>query len=124
MSYHPHHGRDPYSAHPDGYGPPDGYPYRQRRREDRADTIAAIIRVVTGLIVTIFVLHVLFVVLHANRGNDFVSIVYTLAKTFVLGLGDVFTPRDAVLGVVLNYGLAALVYLVVGHLIVRALRRR
>jgi hypothetical protein len=123
MSYHGHHGREPYSPHY-GYGPPDDHPYRQGRHDDGADTIAAIVRVVVGLIVTIFVLHVLFVVLHANRGNEFVSLVYTLAKTFVLGLGDVFTPRDALLGVVLNYALAALVYLVVGQLVVKALRRR
>jgi hypothetical protein len=125
MSYHPHHGRDPYAAQaPDGYGPPGDYPYRQRRHDDGANTVAAIIRVVVGVIVTIFVLHVLFVVLHANRGNDFVSIIYMLAKTFVLGLGDVFTPRDAMLGVALNYGLAALIYLVLGQLVVKALQRR
>jgi hypothetical protein len=42
---------------------------------------------------------------------------------FVLGFGDVFTPNDAKIGLVLNYGLAALMYLVIGKLIARALRR-
>ncbi|MBK0866294.1 hypothetical protein INP57_05705 [Saccharopolyspora sp. HNM0986] len=80
--------------------------------------------VLTSVIVLAFVLHILFVVFDANQGNQFVSAVYTLAKTLVLGLGDVFTPNDALLGVVLNYGVAALVYLVIGRLIARALRRR
>jgi len=41
----------------------------------------------------------------------------------VLGLGDVFTPEDATIGVVLNYGLAALIYLVAGRIIAKALKR-
>ena len=55
--------------------------------------------------------------------NSFVQFVYVLAKVFVLGFGDVFTPNDAKIGLVLNYGLAALMYLVIGKLIARALRR-
>lgn len=93
------------------------------RSRDRADTVANVVRFVVGLVVTIFVLHVLFVVLDANAANSVVSLVYALAKTLVLGFGDVFTPHDAVIGVVLNYGLAAVVYLVVGELVVKALRR-
>ncbi|CAM01995.1 hypothetical protein SACE_2714 [Saccharopolyspora erythraea NRRL 2338] len=77
----------------------------------------------TGVVVTVFVLHILFVVFDANQGNEFVSFVYGLAQVLVLGLGDVFTPDDALLGVILNYGLAALVYLVIGRLIVKAIRR-
>lgn len=81
------------------------------------------IRAVVGAVVSVFALHVLFVVFDANQGNGFVSSIYLLAKTLVLGLGDVFTPDDALLGVVLNYGLAALVYLVVGQLVIKAVRR-
>jgi hypothetical protein len=82
-----------------------------------------VVRVVTGLVAAVFVLHIAFVVLEANQGNGFVHGVYDLAKVLVLGLGDVFTPDDAKLGVVLNYGLAALLYVVVGQLIIRALSR-
>lgn len=137
MTYGPYHRSDPYSPHPgqppySAQQPPypgqppqgQGYGYPpERRRGDGASTVASIVWVVVGLVVTIFALHVLFVVLDANQGNGFVSTVYTLAKTFVLGMGDVFTPEDAVLGVVMNYGLAALVYLVIGHLVIKALRR-
>ncbi|MQA26804.1 MAG: hypothetical protein GEU94_15375 [Micromonosporaceae bacterium] len=77
----------------------------------------------TGIAASVFVLHIAFVVLGANQANEFVEFVYTLARTLVLGLGDVFTPDDATIGVVLNYGFAALVYLLIGHVIVRALRR-
>ncbi|GAA2333589.1 hypothetical protein GCM10009854_06270 [Saccharopolyspora halophila] len=127
MNYDPRQGPPPqqgYSPHPPnhpGYyeGPPP-----DQRRDDGAETIANIVRVVVGVVVAIFALHVLFVVLDANQGNGFVSLIYTLAQTFVLGLGDVFTPGDELLGVVLNYALAALVWAVGGQLIIKALRRR
>ncbi|GAA0543919.1 hypothetical protein A8924_3105 [Saccharopolyspora erythraea NRRL 2338] len=129
MSYHPPQGHNPYPpqgpGHSPGHGPPQGdyYEPANRRRDETGDTVANIIRIVTGVVVTVFVLHILFVVFDANQGNEFVSFVYGLAQVLVLGLGDVFTPDDALLGVILNYGLAALVYLVIGRLIVKAIRR-
>lgn len=136
MNYPPPQGHGPYPPHHGGPYPPQGYGYtpqgqhprddhyeERRRREESSARVAHIVRVVLGVVLTIFLLHVLFVVFDANQGNEFVSIVYVLAKTLVLGLGDVFTPDDALLGVVLNYGLAALVYVVVGQLIIKSLRR-
>ncbi|OKI49749.1 hypothetical protein A6A27_09670 [Micromonospora sp. CB01531] len=76
----------------------------------------------TSSVALIFALHILFSLAGANQSNSFVQFVYVLAKAFVLGFGDVFTPYDAKIGLVLNYGLAALVYLVIGRLIARALR--
>jgi hypothetical protein len=136
MTYDPYREHDPRAQYPpphyqapyqqDQYPPQHGGydPHARRRREDRANTVANIIHVVVGIILIVFALHVVFVLLDANQGNEFVSFVYTLAKAFVLGLGDVFTPDDATLGVVMNYGLAALVYLVLSQLVINALRRR
>lgn len=73
---------------------------------------------------TIFVLHIVFSVFGANQDSGIVTFVYEAAKVLVLGFGDVFTPGDATLGLVLNYGLAAVVYFVVGRLLAGALRRR
>lgn len=123
MNYRP---QDPYAPRNQSHYPPQGQPpHGDGDHRSRADSeaVANIVRVVMGVIVAIFVLHILFVVLGANQGNEFVSFVYGAAKVFVLGLGDVFTPDDALLGVVLNYGLAALAYLVVGQLVIKALRR-
>lgn len=123
MSYRPNSARDPYPSRNQGYYQSQDDYRDGRRREDGADTVANIVRVVVGVVVAIFVLHILFTVFDANQGNEFVSFVYGAAKVLVLGLGDVFTPDDALLGVVLNYGLAALVYLVVGQLVIKMLRR-
>lgn len=108
-------------SYPHDHYPPQGRPPSDRR--SGGDILANVIRVVTGLVVMVFVLHILFVVLDANQGNEFVSFIYSLAQVLVLGLGDVFTPDDAVLGVVLNYGFAALIYLVVSRLITKAIQR-
>lgn len=129
MSYPPpDQGSGTYSSRNYGHHSPQGGYYEdrphERRRDDGAESVANLVRTVVGAVVTIFVLHVLFAVFGANQGNEFVSFVYSAAKVLVLGLGDVFTPDDALLGVVLNYGLAALVYLVVGQLVIKALRRR
>lgn len=104
------------------YDPYQGHPPAERR-DDGANLVIRIVRLVTGLASSVFLLHIAFVVLGANPANGFVDFVDNLASALVLGLGDVFTPDDATLWVVLNYGFAALVYLVVGHVIVRALRR-
>jgi hypothetical protein len=117
-------------APPYGQGGPPPYggdPYQNRqggyRRRDGAGALARLIHLIVGIVVAIFLLHILFVVFEANQDNGFVHGVYNLAKVLVLGLGDVFTPDDAKLGVVLNYGFATLIYLVVSQLIVRALNR-
>jgi hypothetical protein len=125
MSYQPPH-RDYDPRPPTMVDPHPQARYSEYRREslNGAEILANIIRVVVGLVITVFALHVLFVILDANQHNGFVQTVYLFAKAFVLGLGDVFTPDDALLGVVMNYGLAALVYAVIGHLIIRALGRR
>jgi hypothetical protein len=111
---------------PPAYTPPP-YPAppapQQRDQTDTATVVARVVVGVTGSVAFIFALHVLFSLANANQNNSFVQFVYVLAKVFVLGFGDVFTPNDAKIGLVLNYGLAALMYLVIGKLIARALRR-
>ncbi len=132
MSYDPYQGHyqghAPYPQQPAPYPqqPPPQQPPQQPhgwRRQENADSIIRIVRAVTGFTTAVFMLHILFVVFEANQGNAFVAFIYGLAKTLVLGLGDVFTPDDATIGVILNYGFAALVWLIIGHLVARALRR-
>lgn len=131
MSYDPYQGNyqghAPYPQQPPPYPQqPPPQPQQQPhgwRNYENATTIIRIVRAVTGFATAVFLLHILFVVFEANQGNAFVAFIYGLAKTLVLGLGDVFTPDDATIGVILNYGFAALVWLIVGNVVVRALRR-
>jgi hypothetical protein len=118
-------GPDPYGEDDYSHPPQRGYygGRRPRRGDDGAEALANIVHTIVTVIAGLFILHILFVVLDANEGNSFVSFVYSAAKVFVLGFGDVFTPRDATVGVVLNYGFAALIYIVIGQLIIKLLRR-
>ena len=98
------------------------YQRERDRRADRTNIIANTIRVATALIALVFVLHIVFTLFGANPSSGIVAFVYGTARIFVFGFGDVFTPGDATIGLIVNYGLAAIVYLVVGRLIYRTLR--
>lgn len=117
---------EPYESPREPEPPPRRRDYADREPRfhgPSADSIGRAVQVFSGLISLAFVLHIIFVVAGANHESGFVAFVYSVAKFFVFGLGDVFTPGDPTIGVVLNYGLAALVYLALGRIIARALRR-
>lgn len=101
---------------------PVDYQRARDRRTDRTNLIANVIHVGTAFIAFVFVLHIVFTLFGANQNSGFVAFVYDVAKVFVFGFGDVFTPSDAKLGLIANYGLAAIVYLVVGRILYRTLR--
>lgn len=123
---HRYEGDEPWHRGNRAHPPQDPLDYqRQRdRRADRLNALATTIAVVCPLIALTFVLHIVFVLTGANGHSGIVSFTYAVARVFVLGFGDVFTPSDAKIGLVLNYGLAAIIYLVVGRVLARALRRR
>ncbi|QUH04399.1 hypothetical protein HUO13_29700 [Saccharopolyspora erythraea] len=127
--YERERGRDRYEPPPEPPParhdrPERSYEEKRARRADRANTLAMVVHLFTGVVATVFVLHIVFQLFGANPDSGFVSFVYQTARIFVFGFGDVFTPGDATFGLVLNYGLAAAVYLVVGRVVAGALRRR
>lgn len=63
--------------------------------------------------------HILFVFLEANPGNDIVQTDSELSHWLGTWFRDMFTPDDYKLNVLLNYGLAAVVYLLVGAVLRR-----
>lgn len=77
--------------------------------------IAAILRIAALLIV----LGIVFVVLEANSDNSIVSFVLDVADFLVGPFDGLFTPKDEKLEVAINYGIAAVIYLVVASLVAR-----
>lgn len=75
------------------------------------------------LIAVVLVAHVLLTVGGANPANSITTTVAAWADRFALGFRDLFTPQDAKLRVLANYGLAAIFWLVVRSLVLRLVRR-
>lgn len=85
--------------------------------------IATIVRIVGMVIVAVLVAHIVLTLLEANPQNFLTEFVATWAAEFNLGLGNLFTPEQPKLAVTLNYGVAALLWLVATAVVVRLLRR-
>jgi ABC-type uncharacterized transport system permease subunit len=88
--------------------------YRRRAIGDLAFIAAAIIAI-------IIIAHIVFVLLGANTGNDIVSTIADWASFWATWFKGLFTPNDYKLSVFLNYGIAALFYLIVGGILRRIL---
>lgn len=85
--------------------------------------IATIVRIVGLLIVAVLVGHIVLTLLDANPANFLTDFVSSWAARFNLGLGNLFVPEQPKLAVTLNYGVAAIVWLVLTAVVVRLLRR-
>ncbi|MEE1792391.1 hypothetical protein PUR28_16725 [Streptomyces sp. BE308] len=78
-------------------------------------TAARIIAVVADVMAFIIGLWILMYLLDANRSNDLVQFVQDSARWLAGWSYDLFTFDEAWARVVAGYGLAAVVYLAVGH---------
>jgi hypothetical protein len=87
------------------------------------DALANVLRIVGMLIVMVLVVHIVLTLLGANPENGLTQLIQDAADTFNLGLSDLFLPQDPRLGVVLNYGTAALIWFVITTVVVRIVRR-
>ncbi len=95
----------------------------QQRLRAGLRLLARLVGLITGILVAIIVLTILFKVLDANRDNSIVTAAFDVSDKLVGPLDDVFTLKNRKAEVAVNYGLAALVYLVAGRVVARALRR-
>ncbi|MFD8915045.1 hypothetical protein [Streptomyces sp. NPDC059575] len=93
---------------------------RYRRGGNEAGTVIAVIADVMAGIIGLWIL---MYVLDANRANDLVEFVHDAAAWLAGWSHDLFTFDEAWARVVCGYGLAAVVYLFVGHAIAGRLHR-
>ena len=83
--------------------------------------LARIVRIVTSLVVGFILVGILLHVLGASGGNAVVGFVYDVAGWLVTPFKGLFSVSGAKLQIALNWGLAAIVYGIVGGLIARML---
>jgi hypothetical protein len=84
---------------------------------------ASVVRWAGLAVVLILVIRVLLTVGGANPANGITSFFRTWSDPLAWGFKDLFTPSDAKLRVLVNYGIAALFWLIVSSVLVRIIRR-
>ncbi len=108
-------------------GRPVEVPRRQRRREgggvralgQGADLLVRVVQLVVSIVVLIILAGILLVVLKANPANSIVSEVHSWARWLAGPFDGMFSFHSANTAIAVNWGIAAVVYLLVGGLITR-----
>jgi hypothetical protein len=85
--------------------------------------ISRLVRLIVGLVVLIIVAAIVLRVAGANPGNVIVKDVHDVAKALVGPFKNVFTVKNPKASIAANWGLAAVVWLVVGGLIANLIAR-
>jgi hypothetical protein len=85
--------------------------------------LARIVDIVVAIVALVIALGILLVVLKANPDNALVKAVHDAARWLVGPFADVFKLDDPKLMVAVNWGLAIVVYVVVGRVVSGLLRR-
>ena len=85
--------------------------------------VARLIRTVTWLVVLVIVAGILLWVLSANPHNTIVSDVHDAANWLVTPFHGLFSVKGAKLHLAVNWGVAAVVYAVVGNLLATLMGR-
>ena len=88
-----------------------------------ANVLANVVRWAGLIIAVILVLRVLLTVGGANPANGITSFVTSWSDPLAWGFKDLFTPSDAKLRVLVNYGIAAIFWLIVSSILARIIRR-
>lgn len=114
-----------------GSGPAVPRPHRPARPGGKAVTpwrrvvtaLAALVRLAARVAALSVLLYAIFTVLKANPANVWYQFVETLASSLSLGLANLFQFADPRWTTLVNYGLAALVWLIIGSAVAGLIRR-
>jgi hypothetical protein len=87
------------------------------------EAVATAIVVAAVIVAIILAVHVVFVVFEANNANSLVTTINDWADTLAWKFRDVFTPDNAKTAALVNYGLAAVIYLIAGRIVAGLIRR-
>lgn len=92
-------------------------------RRSGVGSAAVAIQLLADVLAGIIILWVALHLLDANPANDLVSVLHDAARWLAGWSHDLFPLETDWLRVVVNYGIAAVVYLVIGHGVAGRLRR-
>lgn len=92
-------------------------------RRNGANQAAVVVRIIADVMAVILGLWILMYLFDANRANDLVNFVQDAANWLAGWSRDLFTMDTDWLRTTLNYGLPAVVYLLVGHAVASRMSR-
>ncbi|GAA3473509.1 hypothetical protein [Nonomuraea roseola] len=92
-------------------------------RQRAADIAVWAVKVVSRAAALVLALYIAFRIFPTNPANSLVQFVEAVATTLSLGMSDLFRLADARWQVLVNYGLAAVVWLVLGSAVASLIRR-
>ncbi|MCX4974960.1 MULTISPECIES: hypothetical protein [unclassified Streptomyces] len=92
--------------------------------ENRSNPAGTVIALVANAMAVIIGLWIIMYLMDANRANDLVQFVHDVAAWLAGWSRDLFTFDEEWARVVAGYGLAAIVYLFVGHAVANRMHRR
>jgi hypothetical protein len=95
----------------------------RKTKDTTVSIVAGVVRWAGLIFAAILVLYVIFVIGQANAANGIVSSVTGWAEFLSLGFKDLFQPSDPKLSVLVNYGIAAIFWLVVSGILAKIIRR-
>ncbi|OKK04440.1 hypothetical protein AMK26_13865 [Streptomyces sp. CB03234] len=109
----------------DPYNPydPNRNTYAPHRDGAGVNRAALAIHTIADIAAGFLALWILLYLLDANQGNVFVGFVRSVADWLAGWSQDIFTMETEGLRVLLNYGLPAVIYLLLGHGIAARVRR-
>lgn len=85
--------------------------------------LARVVRMVTTVVVLLIVAAIVLRVAGANPGNSIVSDIHDAGGWLAGPFKNVFSVKNGKEALALNWGLAALVYLIVGHVLASLIGR-
>jgi hypothetical protein len=103
---------------------------KQAPRRSAAEVRASVVGLLAGLVrwiglifAIVLVAHILLTVGNANPGNGITVFFADAADPLALAFRNLFTPDNAELRVLVNYGLAALFWVIASSILARLIRR-
>ncbi len=85
--------------------------------------LATLVDIITGVVAVIILLGIIFVLLKATRTNAIVMPIHDAAKFLVGPFDGIFKPKSPKLAIAVNWGIALVVYVIIGRFIASLLRR-
>ena len=84
---------------------------------------ASVVMTIATIIAGIIILGIVLVLIGANMQNTVVDFIMDIGRFFAKPFGDLFPQKSVKQNYVVNWGIAAIVYLVVGAILARIIRR-